>query len=185
VDRWRSKTFVVCPAPAFSKSGVAVQIAQSGDGWGMSDALNDDDGHTGEATRTMETTTIDEQCASCKALSGVPVNAIKIDVDGPDFEVLEGARDVVRQHRPLVLIENMGPPLRQFAEKESYELFTFFCEQSRPWEMTFRHLTAGESFDGMWSKMTLAVPSESAALLVSLDGCTRDNRDKTHLFREI
>jgi len=36
------------------------------------------------------------------------VDFIKIDVDGPDFEVLEGARDTLSRFRPVVAIEMTG-----------------------------------------------------------------------------
>jgi hypothetical protein len=133
----------------------------------------------------MRTVTVDEQYASSESLSGTPVSAIKIDVDGPDLEILEGAARVVREHRPLVLIESSDEQLLLFSERESYELFTFDCNRDRPWDMTFRHLAHKSDLPGLWAKMTLAVPSEHAGLLVAMDGYTRDNRDRRHLFREI
>jgi FkbM family methyltransferase len=184
VDRWRTKTVVVCHSPAYSQSGIDVEIRQSGDGWGMSPDLNGEEQHVGDSQRTMRTVTVDEVCSSHESLAGVPIHAIKIDVDGPDLAVLEGAANVIHTHRPLVLIENCDEPLLQFAEKESYQLFAFAANRDRPWEMTFTHLADSSRLVGLWAKMTLAVPAEHAALLVALDGCTRDNRDRKHLFRE-
>lgn len=38
-------------------------------------------------------------------VSGVAVDLLKIDVEGMELEVLEGGRQLIRQHRPLILIE--------------------------------------------------------------------------------
>jgi FkbM family methyltransferase len=184
-DRWSAKTVVVCHSPAFSQSGVEVEIRQSDDGWGMSPTLNDASEHSQDGQTMMKTVTVDEQYFTNEALAAVPVSAIKIDVDGPDLEVLEGANQVIRKHRPLVLIENCEEPLFGFSERESYQLFTFVCDRNRPWDMTFRHPRSQSDLVGIWAKMVLAVPTEEAGLLVALEGCTRDNRDRKHLFREI
>ena len=56
------------------------------------------------------------------------VSLIKIDVDGSELDVLEGARDVIRRDHPTVVFE-LCPYLLTDAGKSAHELVTYFTSQ--------------------------------------------------------
>jgi FkbM family methyltransferase len=63
---------------------------------------NDDVGQFYEgASFTVPVRTIDE------ALGGARVDLIKVDVEGMEIDVLEGARETVTRHRPILIVEHL------------------------------------------------------------------------------
>lgn len=59
-------------------------------------------------------------------LGGLPVEAIKIDVEGHDTEVIEGALHVMAEQQPLVLSEaRPGAVLFDLASRVDYRVFAF------------------------------------------------------------
>jgi FkbM family methyltransferase len=53
-------------------------------------------------------------------------DVMKIDVEGAEFDVLTGASDVIKNHRPVILIEvahDIRHDVRHFFEHHGYELF--------------------------------------------------------------
>ena len=58
-----------------------------------------------------------------------PIDFIKIDVEGAELEVLEGAKDVILSHKPLVVFEH-GKGAAEFYKTTPEEIFNFFktCE---------------------------------------------------------
>jgi len=68
----------------------------------------------------VEVITLDE----FSKLESERVDAIKIDVEGFDFEVLVGARQLIERDQPLVLTEaKMDIGLTQFAKNSGYRIF--------------------------------------------------------------
>ncbi len=53
-----------------------------------------------EQNETIESTTLDVHLNDLPSLS-----LIKIDVDGWDFHVLNGAQSVIQKHRPVIIVE--------------------------------------------------------------------------------
>lgn len=76
-------------------------------------ALSDDGG------MAVETITVDDFVAS---LSSPDIGAIKIDVEGHDLEVLQGARQTLTQYQPLVLAEITPEAVRPFADEIGYDV---------------------------------------------------------------
>ena len=76
---------------------------------------------------TTNTRTVDELVAEVDV---EPVNAIKIDTDGMDLEVLVGAEQTITTHRPFIAVEAAFPELRRdipsLMEHWGYELAARF-----------------------------------------------------------
>lgn len=100
---------------------------------------------------TFPVTTIDT------FLDGQSADGIKIDVDGPDFEVLQGATATVEVFRPVIIIERLpDSDLMAFANQHAYRLFGTFTNESGVWEV--REVTSvTPDYAG---KMTLLLPRE-------------------------
>jgi FkbM family methyltransferase len=64
----------------------------------------------GEGTVEVDVVTLDEVVAG--TAGGRTVDLVKIDVEGYEFEVLEGARDLLARHRPVLVMEFNDPLLR-------------------------------------------------------------------------
>ncbi|MCK1395845.1 FkbM family methyltransferase [Bradyrhizobium sp. 1] len=60
-------------------------------------------------TVTVQTMTLDE-------LNLARVDFIKIDIEGMEMEALEGARETIRKHRPILLIEKIKTDNRQLEQ---------------------------------------------------------------------
>ena len=64
-----------------------------------------------------------------------PPSAMKIDVEGAELEVLEGAADTVAKHRPVILIEvpsELCEPIRIFFDSRDYILLNGAAEDLSP-----------------------------------------------------
>jgi FkbM family methyltransferase len=73
---------------------------------------------TERGSRTVEMTTLSSEVAE-------PVDFIKVEVDGMELQVLEGARDLFLAHRPRALIEvahDNAPGFLRFVESIGYQV---------------------------------------------------------------
>jgi FkbM family methyltransferase len=58
----------------------------------------------------------------------LPIHFIKIDVEGGEFDVLKGARNIIRKFKPVVVFES-GLGASEFYGVDPDELFSFFNEE--------------------------------------------------------
>jgi FkbM family methyltransferase len=58
--------------------------------------------HSGQSYRSFETTLVRLDDLD---LSERPISFVKIDVEGHELQVLKGAADLIRKHRPVLLVE--------------------------------------------------------------------------------
>ena len=72
----------------------------------------------GEAT----TVSLDNICGSLKS-----IDLIKIDVNGMDFDILLGAKAIIKKNRPALLVEFTAS---QISRKTFYELTLFLSEKN-------------------------------------------------------
>lgn len=180
---WPEKNIKVINAPAFNQSGVELEISLSEDGWGMSESLNVSEHlNANNSYKTMKTVTVDEVLESQD--SNIRVNAIKIDVDGPDIEILEGSSRTIEKNRPIIFIENAERRLLEIAENIKYDCFTFNADRSNPRNMCFEKLELTTDLSKIWSKMCLLVPKEQSNIVNAFVGLNRNNHDKIHLFEK-
>lgn len=79
------------------------------------DAKRDKDSHpihwgSAKSTRGVQSTTLDEFCSKNKIKK---IDLIKIDTDGHEPEVLEGARKIISKFKPAVIFEAGEYPLKE------------------------------------------------------------------------
>lgn len=126
-------------------------------------------GETGAVTVEVEVTTVD---AFCAAQPGVRITGIKIDVEGADFAVLEGARATIARDRPLVLTEfsestgNRPEDLAAFAQGLGYAMHAFVRTAPGAARFALRAVDAGDVAAGR-CKMIFLVPPRLAAAFTS------------------
>jgi FkbM family methyltransferase len=74
----------------------------------------------------------DVRVITLDSLSLAQCNLIKVDVEGMEIKVLEGARQIIKQHRPILLIENNyqenSERLITMIKEMNYSLYWFFSE---------------------------------------------------------
>jgi len=111
----------------------------------------------------VEVVTIDEFVRS----RGLTVEAIKIDVEGHDAEVIEGALSVLREQQPLVLTE-ARPDARLFelASLAAYRVFAF-VRHPRTRKKRMTELFADQAIPGD-TKMLFLVPDRLADKFIRL-----------------
>lgn len=79
----------------------------------------------GQAIDYSEDKTVAVQQISLDALALPRVDLIKLDIEGMEFEALEGARQLIEASRPVVLVKSAkaGPqPLRTWLEERGYRV---------------------------------------------------------------
>ena len=120
----------------------------------------------GEGLLPVAATTLD----ACRAAlpSGVRVVAVKIDVEGFECEVLDGARELTRRDRPVFLIEfstgesatNTPERLEGFLQANDYALYAVVrdAEFARTRAAFLRRLEVS-ALPGVRTKMLFLVPS--------------------------
>jgi len=74
--------------------------------------------HDGDSKTTIEVVSLDEDLAEIDSRIGL----IKIDVEGAELQVIQGAQAVLSAHRPHLMIEHNSPPwsLEQIRESVPY-----------------------------------------------------------------
>lgn len=66
--------------------------------------------HETSSAITVKVTTLDDYAA----LHGLRIDAIKLDVEGGEFAVLQGAKQVLTEHRPMIFCEMLRRHARAF-----------------------------------------------------------------------
>ncbi len=123
----------------------------------------------GTATVEVEVTTLD---AFTAARSDVRITGIKIDVEGADLAVLEGARATIARDRPLVLTEfsesagNRPEDIAAFAAGLGYGMHAFVRTDPASARYSLRAVDAGDIAAGR-CKMIFLVPERLAAAFTS------------------
>ncbi len=113
------------------------------------------------ATETVETIALDRWKDENP---GDRVTAIKIDVEGFEIAVLEGARRLIECEAPLILSEfNLGddaaneiPRLAEFTDSLDYRIFGFL--RTRPGKREFRRFTPDDLAGGRYKMLFLCPP---------------------------
>lgn len=176
-EQYVDKNMKVINHPCWNSSGVTIEIAVNEES-GFSNSNFDD--RPGKVA--MESVCIDDLLASD---AGVEVSCIKIDVDGPDIEVLNGAEQTIIKNRPSILIENTSEYLIKFAETHNYKAFcaSVSPDGDKPWNTTLVNLASLPNLKMLNGKMSLLVPEERAFFLENFL-CTASPYDqrKTKLF---
>lgn len=88
------------------------------------------------------------------------LNLIKADVEGMELEVLNGAKGLIEQHRPILYLEchaEEAPPLIDFGEALGYDMYWHLPRMFNP-DNFFGH--EENLFGFIISKNMLCVPSE-------------------------
>jgi FkbM family methyltransferase len=100
---------------------------------------------------------------------GLTVEAIKIDVEGHDTEVIEGALGVLQQQQPLVLTEaRPDPVLFELTSRVAYRVFAY-VRHPRTRRKWFAELFANAPIPGE-TKMLFLVPDRLVERLLQLAG---------------
>jgi FkbM family methyltransferase len=105
----------------------------------------------GAKLHQVELTTIDRVVAELK----LKVTGIKVDAEGVDIDVIEGARETLKTQAPLVLTE-AHPDTRLFdlIQPLGYRVFAFVRKPKDP-ALRFQEIVCG---DHHWTKMLFLVP---------------------------
>ena len=100
--------------------------------------------------------TIDSFCEKNKINK---INAIKIDVDGIDMEVLQGAKKIITKHRPSIMIEHYSQNLINFFSSLNYDLYTFSSTKKKSYHLKLEKILSYE--DDKWIKMICCIPKDN------------------------
>ena len=100
--------------------------------------------------------TIDNFCEKNKINK---ISAIKIDVDGIDMEVLQGAKKVITKHRPSIMIEHYSQNLINFFSSLNYDLYTFSSTKKKSYHLKLEKILSYE--DDKWIKMICCIPKDN------------------------
>ena len=106
-------------------------------------------------TQNLKQITLDSFCNEKKIEK---ITGIKIDVDGIDFEVLEGAKEIIKINRPSILIENYSEELFNYFKDFNYSLFSIVSIKSKPFNLFLEELNHYDS--NKWIKMVCCIPNE-------------------------
>lgn len=79
--------------------------------------------------RSVMVTTLDEEVAAL----GLPPNLIKIDVEGAEFDVLQGAEGILRAHRPSLLVSLHPSPLAKLGASPT-DVLNWLKRQGYRWQ---------------------------------------------------
>ena len=88
------------------------------------------------------------------------ISGIKIDVDGIDMEILEGAKKIIIKNRPSVLIEHYSHNLIDFFSTLNYNLYSFSSSQEKPYNLKLEKIINYDN--NKWVKMICCVPKENS-----------------------
>jgi hypothetical protein len=96
------------------------------------------------------------------AASGARVQLIKMDVDGHELEVLQGARTVLEQHRPTIVME-LAPYV--FEPPQKFDLMVETLEKAG---YVFRKLGSSRDLPRRADALRRKIPSEGSINVVAL-----------------
>ncbi len=86
------------------------------------------------------------------------ITGIKIDVDGIDLKVLNGCKNIIKENRPSILIENYSNKLIKFFENLDYVLLSLVSSKDKSYNLELEEL---KNFDqNKWIKMVCCIPRE-------------------------
>ncbi len=86
------------------------------------------------------------------------ISAIKIDIDGFDLQVLYGAKKIIAENRPSIMIENYSKELFNFFNDLNYDLLAIVADKKQPYNL---NLEIFKNFDeSKWVKMVCCIPKE-------------------------
>ena len=86
------------------------------------------------------------------------ITAIKIDIDGFDLQVLYGAKKIIAENRPSIMIENYSKELFNFFNDLNYDLLAIVADKKQPYNL---NLEIFKNFDeSKWVKMVCCIPKE-------------------------
>ena len=100
--------------------------------------------------------TLDNYCAENNLTN---IAAIKIDVDGMDFEVLKGSEKIIEINRPSIMIENYSSKLIEFFKDKNYSLLSLSALKKRPYCLKLEELNSHD--ESKWIKMVCCIPEEN------------------------
>ena len=116
---------------------------------------NDNNQSNQTLTQNLKQITLDSFCNEKKIEK---ITGIKIDVDGIDFEVLEGAKEIIKINRPSILIENYSEELFNYFKDFNYSLFSIVSIKSKPFNLCLEELNHYDT--KKWIKMVCCIPNE-------------------------
>ena len=94
----------VVPKAAWRQTGKNLSFYCDPSGRGAASSLKQWQGHVGQVD--VKTETLDEYANECKVVPDV----VKIDVEGSEFEVLRGARNLLTRRKPVLVLEYFPKP---------------------------------------------------------------------------
>ncbi|MBS0625626.1 MAG: FkbM family methyltransferase [Verrucomicrobia bacterium] len=65
------------------------------------------------------------------------LDLIKIDAEGGEIEVIEGAVHSIAEHKPIIYVEDSGPQLVELIRSLDYEIYDFSCKYFNPNNFNF------------------------------------------------
>ena len=86
------------------------------------------------------------------------ISAIKIDIDGADLKVLYGAKKIIEDNKPSILIENYSSELFDFFNNLNYSFYSLVSNKSKPYNLTLEKLKFYDK--SKWIKMVCCIPNE-------------------------
>ncbi len=120
------------------------------DGWSFQSEVNRD-----IVKKKINQITLDKFCEN-KNLKNI--TGIKIDVDGIDLKVLYGCKNIIKENRPSILIENYSNKLIKFFENLDYVLLSLVSSKDKSYNLELEEL---KNFDqNKWIKMVCCIPRE-------------------------
>ena len=120
------------------------------DGWSFQSEVNRD-----IVKKKINQITLDKFCEN-KNLKNI--TGIKIDVDGIDLKALYGCKNIIKENRPSILIENYSNKLIKFFENLDYVLLSLVSSKDKSYNLELEEL---KNFDqNKWIKMVCCIPRE-------------------------
>ena len=184
---WKDKVIHNVNLPVFDKDNIEVSIQQDSHGFGQSKYLGHEIKSKLLSESLMRTITLDtlyNKLEKSINFDGVSINAIKIDVDGCDSEVLRGGIKLIKRFTPVIYMESFSSDDFVLLEEFDYKFYTMVSKKSDPRLMKFINIPSADFLEKIWYKMCIAVPSSNDCLSL-FNGMKRNNHDRKHLFVNI
>jgi len=114
-----------------------------------------DSHHKLTKTLNLKQITLDGFCSEKKINN---ITAIKIDIDGNDLQVLEGAKEIIKRNRPSIMIENYSEELFNYFKNLNYSLLSIVSTKTKPYNLFLEELLNYNK--DKWIKMVCCIPRE-------------------------